>query len=119
VKINCPQQEEDKLLYALVDSGSRYTIINDQIINECFRDVDLKPRYFDKVIINNREYERYSLDFTFPQLDNYKLKISTAVMQFNALPEEIKLNIILGRKDFLRQFVICMHKSEWISIYVD
>ena len=119
VKIQCPKLGEDKLVYAIIDSGSRYTIINEQILTECFSSEELKGKYVDKVIINNNEYDRYSLDFIFPQLDNYKMNINTAVMQFNYLPEEIGLNVILGREDFLKQFIVCMYKLEWLSIYLD
>ncbi|BDC17768.1 hypothetical protein [Acidianus sp. HS-5] len=101
MKISCPKRGGERLVLGIIDSGSRYTIINSEIINECFTEDDLKLRYVDK------EYERYSFDFTFPQLENYKMNISSPSILFNSFPEEVRPDIILCREDFLKQFIVC------------
>jgi len=117
VELECPKIERGKIVLGLIDTGSRYTIINKHVVEECFTKDDLKTKYADRVVVNNKEYERYSFRFTFPQLDNISEIFNAAIMEYNLFPEELVPSVILGREDFLKGVVICMYKSEWIALY--
>lgn len=119
IRLECPKLGKDKLVLGLIDTGSRYTIVNKYTLEECFADDELKTRYVDRVIINNREYYRYSFRFTFPQLDGISRNFNAAMIEYNPFPEEIVPAAILGREDFLRNIIVCMYKSEWITLYFD
>ncbi|BDC18212.1 hypothetical protein [Acidianus sp. HS-5] len=117
VELECPKIERGKIVLGLIDTGSRYTIINKYAVEECFTKDDLKTKYTGRVVINNKEYERYSFRFTFPQLDNISEIFNAAIMEYSLIPEELVPSVILGREDFLKRVVICMYKSEWMTIY--
>ncbi|ACP55395.1 hypothetical protein [Saccharolobus islandicus] len=119
IRLECPKIGKDKLVLGLIDTGSRYTIVNKYTLEECFTDDELKTRYVDRVIINNREYYRYSFRFTFPQLDGISRNFNAAMIEYNPFPEEIVPAVILGREDFLRNIIVCMYKSEWMTLYLD
>nr|WP_011225167.1 hypothetical protein [Sulfolobus islandicus]CAG38205.1 hypothetical protein [Sulfolobus islandicus]CDF47318.1 unnamed protein product [Sulfolobus islandicus] len=119
IRLECPKLGKDKLVLGLIDTGSRYTIVNKYTLEECFTDDELKTRYVDRVIINNREYYRYSFRFTFPQLDGISGNFNAAMIAYNPFPEEIVPAAILGREDFLRNIIVCMYKSEWMTLYLD
>ncbi|BDB97435.1 hypothetical protein [Saccharolobus caldissimus] len=119
IRFECPKLGKDKLILGLIDTGSRYSVVNKYVINECFTEDEMKNRYVDRVIINNREYYRYSFRFTFPQLDDISRNFNAAIIEYNPYPEEIVPAVILGREDFLRNIIVCMYKSEWITIYID
>nr|WP_011225209.1 hypothetical protein [Sulfolobus islandicus]CAG38249.1 hypothetical protein [Sulfolobus islandicus] len=119
IRLECPKLGKDKLVLGLIDTGSRYTIVNKYTLEECFTDDELKTRYVDRVIINNREYYRYSFRFTFPQLDGISRNFNAAMIEYNPFPEEIVPAAILGREDFLRNIIVCMYKSEWMTLYLD
>lgn len=117
VELECPKIKRGKIVLGLIDTGSRYTIINKHVVEECFSEEELKTRYFDSVIINNKKYERYSFRFTFPQLDNIGYIFNAAIIEYDPFPEELVPNVILGREDFLRDLIVCLYKSELITIY--
>ncbi|ACP45876.1 conserved hypothetical protein [Sulfolobus islandicus Y.G.57.14] len=119
IRLECPKTGRDKLVLGLIDTGSRYTVVNKYTVKECFKDDELKTRYVDKVIINNREYYRYSFRFIFPQLDGISRDFNAAIIEYNPFPEEIVPAVILGREDFLRDIILCMYKSEWMTLYID
>ncbi|WP_238699085.1 hypothetical protein [Saccharolobus sp. E5-1-F] len=110
---------KDKLVLGLIDTGSRYTVVNKYTVNECFTEDEIKGRHVDKVIINNKEHYRYSFRLIFPQLDNISNIFNAAVLEYSPFPEEIIPAIILGREDFLRNIILCIYKSEWMTIYID
>ncbi|ADB87179.1 hypothetical protein [Saccharolobus islandicus] len=119
IRLECPKLGKDKLVLGLIDTGSRYTVVNKYTVNECFTEDELKTRYVDRVIINNREYYRHSFRFTFPQLDGISRNFNAAIIEYNPFPEEIVPAVILGREDFLRNIILCMYKTEWMTLYID
>ncbi|BAB66400.1 hypothetical protein STK_13410 [Sulfurisphaera tokodaii str. 7] len=119
IRFECPKLGRDKLVLGLIDTGSRYTVVNKYTANECFTEDEMRSRYVDRVIINNREYYRYSFRFSFPQLDEISWNFNAAIIEYNPYPEEIVPAVILGREDFLRNIIVCMYKSEWMTLYID
>ncbi len=70
VEMECPKLGSDYLIYALPDSGSRFSVIRNDTFLRCFDESSLKSRLVDKVIISNllTPKERYNIKFRFVEL---------------------------------------------------
>ena len=62
-EMECPKMGGNLLIYALPDSGSRFSVINRKTLNECFN--NLEERYLDTVVLTNlNRYLRPQIHFT-------------------------------------------------------
>ena len=67
------------MIYALPDSGSRFSLINRRTLNECFD--NLEDHYFDTIILTNLNLhtKRYKLKFHFVELnENFEIPVGIA-----------------------------------------
>ncbi|MEM0252888.1 conjugal transfer protein [Sulfolobus tengchongensis] len=117
VRMECPKSGEDVLIYALPDSGSRFSLINRRTLNECFN--NLEDHYFDTIILTNLNLhtKRYKLKFHFLEL-NKNVEIPVAVADFGVY-EGVFPSLILGREDFFSKMLICFDRNVRLIIKVD
>ena len=116
VRMECPKSGEDVLIYALPDSGSRFSLINRRTLNECFN--NLEDHYFDTIILTNLNLhtKRYKLKFHFLEL-NKNVEIPVAVADFGVY-EGVFPSLILGREDFFSKMLICFDRNVRLIIKV-
>ncbi|MBB5255182.1 hypothetical protein HNQ62_002957 [Sulfurisphaera ohwakuensis] len=105
------------LIYALPDTGSRFSLINKRTLNECFD--NLEERYLDTVILTNLNLytKRYKLKFHFVEL-NKDFEIPVVVADFGEIGG-IFPSLILGREDFFSRMLICFDKNTKLIIMKD
>jgi len=120
VEMECPKLGREYLIYALPDSGSRFSIIRNDTFLRCFDESSLKSRLVDKVMISNilTPKERYSIKFRFVEL-NETLQIPVAPLDFVNLGEGIYPSQILSREDFFSRMMICFDKNAKLIIKAD
>jgi len=118
--MECPKLGREYLIYALPDSGSRFSIIRNDTFLRCFDESSLKSRLVDKVMISNilTPKERYSIKFRFVEL-NETLQIPVAPLDFVNLGEGIYPSQILSREDFFSRMMICFDKNAKLIIKAD
>ncbi|AAK40859.1 conjugal transfer protein [Saccharolobus solfataricus] len=112
VEMECPKLGSEYLVYALPDTGSRFSIIRNDTFLKCFDESSLKNRLVDKVIISNllTTKERYNIKFHFVEL-NETLQIPVTSLDFVNLGEGIYPSLILGREDFFSRIMICFERN--------
>ncbi|BCU71253.1 conjugal transfer protein [Stygiolobus caldivivus] len=112
VEMECPKLGSEYLVYALPDTGSRFSVIRNDTFLKCFDESSLKNRLVDKVIISNllATKERYSIKFHFVEL-NETLQIPVTSLDFVNLGEGIYPSLILGREDFFSRIMICFDRN--------
>jgi hypothetical protein len=112
VEMECPKLGREYLIYALPDSGSRFSVIRNGTFLRCFDESSLKSRLVDKVMISNllTPKERYGIKFRFVEL-NETLQIPVAPLDFVNLGEGIYPSLILGREDFFCRTMICFDRN--------
>jgi hypothetical protein len=117
VRMECPKAGEDVLIYALPDSGSRFSLINRRTQNECFD--NLEDHYFNTVILTNLNFptKRYELKFHFVEL-NENFEIPVAIADFGVY-EGVFPSLILGREDFFSRTMICFDRDIRLIIKAD
>ncbi|WP_432517764.1 conjugal transfer protein [Saccharolobus islandicus] len=117
VRMECPKSGEDVLIYALPDSGSRFSLINRRTLNECFD--NLEDHYFDIIILTNLNLhaKRYKLKFHFVEL-NENFEIPVAIADFGVY-EGVFPSLILGREDFFSKTMICFDRDIRLIIKAD
>ncbi|ADX82907.1 conjugal transfer protein [Sulfolobus islandicus] len=112
VEMECPKLGSDYLIYALPDTGSRFSIIRNDTFLRCFDESSLKSRLVDKVIISNlpTPKERYNIKFRFIEF-NEMLQIPVTSLDFVNLGEGIYPSLILDREDFFSRTMICFDRN--------
>ncbi|WP_229571489.1 conjugal transfer protein [Saccharolobus caldissimus] len=116
-EIECPKLGGNLLIYALPDTGSRFSLMNKRTLNECFD--NLEERYLDTVIITNLNLhtKRYKLKFHFVEL-NKDFEIPVAIADFGEIGGMYP-SLILGREDFFSRVTICFDKNTKLIIKID
>lgn len=116
-EIECPRVGGNLLIYALPDSGSRFSLINKKTLNECYN--NLEDRYLDTVVLTNLNLhtKRYKLKFHFMEL-NENLEIPVAVADFGEIGG-IYPSLILGRDDFFSRVTICFDKNVKLLVKIN
>lgn len=119
-EMECPKLNREYLVYALPDSGSRFSILRSDTVLRCFDEPMLKLRFVDKVIISNLivSRERYSARFRLTELGK-ELIIPVVPLDFVNLGEGIYPSLILGREDFFSKMTICFDKNTRLIIIDD
>ena len=114
-EMECPKLNRDYLVYALPDSGSRFSILRNDTLLRCFDEPMLKPRLVDKVVISNliTSRERYNIKFRLTELGK-ELIIPVVPLDFVNLGEGIYPSLILGREDFFSRVTICFDKTKLV-----
>ncbi|BDB97412.1 conjugal transfer protein [Saccharolobus caldissimus] len=112
VEMECPKLGSEYLVYALPDTGSRFSVIRNDTFLRCFDESSLKNCLVDKVIISNllTTKERYNIKFHFVEL-NETLQIPVAPLDFVNLGEGTYPSLILGRDDFFSRIMICFDRN--------
>ncbi|QXJ28116.1 hypothetical protein J5U23_00984 [Saccharolobus shibatae B12] len=112
VEMECPKLGKDYLIYALPDSGSKFSIIRNDTFLRCFDKSSLKSCLVDKVMISNllTPKERYGIKFRFEEL-NYTIHIPVAPLDFVNLGEGIYPSLIIGREDLFSRTTICFDRN--------
>jgi len=120
VEMECPKLGREYLIYALPDTGSRFSIIRNDTFLRCFDEPLLKNRLVDKVIISNllTSKERYDIKFRFVEF-NEVLQIPVVPLDFINLGEGIYPSLILGRDDFFSRTIICFDRNIRLIIKAD
>jgi len=120
VEMECPKLGREYLIYALPDSGSRFSVIRNDTFLRCFNESSLKSRLVDKVMISNilTPKERYSIKFHFVEL-NGTLQIPVAPLDFVNLGEGIYPSLILGRDDFFSRTIVCFDMNIRLIVKAD
>ena len=113
-EMECPKIGGNSLIYALPDSGSRFSLINRKTLNECFN--NLEERYLDTVVLTNlNQYaERYKLKFHLVEL-NEDFEIPVAATDLGEIGG-IYPSLILGRDDFFSRVTICFDKNDKLLV---
>ncbi|AGJ62760.1 hypothetical protein [Saccharolobus islandicus] len=116
-EIECLRIRGNLLIYALPDSGSRFSLINKKTLNECYN--NLEDRYLDTVVLTNLNLhtKRYKLKFHFMEL-NENLEIPVAVADFGEIGG-IYPSLILGRDDFFSRVTICFDKNVKLLVKIN
>ena len=116
-EMECPKIGGNILIYALPDSGSRFSIINKKTLNECFN--NLEERYVDTVVVTNQNQhtERYKLKFHLVEL-NEDFEIPVAVLDLGEIGG-IYPSLILGRDDFFSRVTICFDKNVRLLVKIN
>ncbi|WP_048052615.1 hypothetical protein [Saccharolobus islandicus] len=116
-EIECPKIGGNLLIYALPDSGSRFSLINRKTLNECFNNPE--ERYLDTVVLTNLNLhtKRYKLKFHFVEL-NEDFEIPVAVANFGEIGG-IFPSLILGRDDFFSRVTICFDKNVRLLVKIN
>lgn len=114
VKIRCPKLGEESTLYALPDTGSRFSLINRKTLLECFDDPE--GFYFDTVMLLpfNIYAKRYRVKLHLIEL-NEEVEIPLVAVDFNP-PEGIFPSIILGRDDFFSRATVCFEDNSKLVV---
>ena len=104
-EMECPKIGGKVLIYALPDSGSRFSVLNSRVLQDCYDRVE--EYYFDTVVITNLGVyaKRYRLKFSFVELGE-ELEIPVVALDFSPT-EPVFPSLILGREDFFSRWTIC------------
>ena len=108
-EMECPKIGGKVLIYALPDSGSRFSVLNSRVLQDCYDHVD--SYYFDTVVITNLGVyaRRYRLKFSFVELGE-ELEIPVVALDFSPT-EAVFPSLILGREDFFSRWTICFEDN--------
>jgi hypothetical protein len=114
-KMECSKLNKEHLVYALPDTGSRFSILDRDIFMQCF-DENYSKR-IDIIFLANlsRFSERYKIRFNFLEI-NKMAELPVAILEFNKLNPGIYPGLILGKDDFFSGITICFDKNNKIII---
>jgi hypothetical protein len=117
VEMECPKLGGEYLVYALPDTGSRFSLIRNDTFSRCFDESSLKDRFVDRVVICNLliPRERYNVKLRLVELEE-TLTIPVVPMEFANLGEGIYPSLILGREDFFSRAIMCFDKNSKLII---
>ena len=114
VEIDCPKLGGRVLVYALPDSGSRFSLINRKTLTDCFD--SLEDRFVDFVALTNLNVitKRYRLQLHFLELGE-SFEIPLAVADFGEMTGVFP-SLVLGRDDFFSRVTICFVNSSKLIV---
>ncbi|MCY0874629.1 hypothetical protein D1867_02990 [Acidianus infernus] len=112
--VECPSIGSMVKMKGLIDTGSRYTLLDKEKALYCFNDLD--SRYHDLAVINGALTKRYLIKI---KLGSSELDVPVSLFSLQSLSLPVVPEIILGREDFLEKFIVTLYKSHFITIYLD
>jgi|OSPMetMinimDraft_2_1075162.scaffolds.fasta_scaffold14268_1 hypothetical protein len=113
VFVECPVIGSAVKVKGLLDTGSRYTLMDINKALYCFN--DLESRYYDLVYINGILTKRYLISI---KLDDFEFKIPISLLDLQNLNLPVIPEVILGRENFLENFIVTFYDNSFISIYL-
>jgi len=113
VFVECPVIGSAVMVKGLLDTGSRYTLMDINKALYCFN--DLESRYYDLVYINGILTKRYLISI---KLDDFEFKIPISLLDLQNLNLPVIPEVILGRENFLENFIVTFYDNSFISIYL-
>ncbi|MDT7862479.1 MAG: hypothetical protein RRA45_09735, partial [Saccharolobus sp.] len=75
----------------------------------------LESRYYDLVYINGILTKRYLISI---KLDDFEFKIPISLLDLQNLNLPVIPEVILGRENFLENFIVTFYDNSFISIYL-
>ena len=114
VLLECPKVGSFVRIKALLDTGSRYSLLDDERAFYCFP--DLESRYFDLVYVNGVLTKRYSITL---KLGDVEFRLPVALFDFGSINAPVIPEMILGREGLLESSVLTFYKNSFISMYLD
>ncbi|TRM74472.1 hypothetical protein DJ523_04830 [Sulfolobus sp. E5] len=112
VEVECPKYNSWMRIKGLIDSGSRYSLLSEERIKNCFH----SSSFLDVVSINGLWRERYKAKIKI--LENV-INISVVSFDMNSINLPIIPEMILGRESVLDKVVMTFYKNNYFSIYID
>jgi hypothetical protein len=112
VFIECPSLNSMVKVKGLLDTGSRYTLLERNKALYCFN--DLESRYYDLVFINGALNKRYTI---FIKIGSLEFKVPISLMDFQRINLPVVPEIILGREGLLEKLILIFYKNNFITLY--
>jgi hypothetical protein len=113
VLVECPVIGAVIKIKGLLDTGSRYTLMDINKALYCFN--DLESRYYDLVYIKGVLTKRYLISI---KIGEFEFTIPISLLDLQNLNLPVVPEMILGREKFLENLIVTFYNNDFITIYL-